>query len=284
MCRIFFLLNSVCTNNIKNPAHSLEQKIKDFLKQSHHSKKNTPGINNPRDHLTHPDGFGLAWQNAGKKWIVYKTPQKYTDISDLDETIQTIEKNDKVVIGHIRMATDSEPAIENTHPFLYKNQLFLQNGYIADFAKHKETLIEFVAPDLLKHIKGDTDTEVLFFMFLTIKRKIQRTNEKNEKNETTESILVESIRELFRIFEDKNIEISANLIYAEKEHVVITRYMYYDKSKYKHEQIPPSLYYDTSDGLLITSEPITPKFKPIASGTIIVIDIENIQFTAQAIV
>ena len=89
------------------------------------------------------------------------------------------------------------------------------------------------------------------------------------------------MHELFRIFEEKNIEISANLIYAEKEHVVITRYLYYDKSKYKREQIPPSLYYDTSDGLLITSEPITRQFKPIASGTMIVIDIENIKFTAE---
>jgi predicted glutamine amidotransferase len=179
-----------------------------------------------------------------------------------------------IVIGHIRLATDSKSTYENTHPFLYQNQLFLQNGYIANFAEHKNELVKCVDASLLKHVKGDTDTELLFFMFLTIKKR----REKNHKTVTSlqeTKILVESIRELFRIFEDKNIEISANLIYAEERYIVITRYITYDKSKYKKEQIPPSLYYDTKDGLLITSEPITPHFTIVPVNTIMIIDSEK---------
>lgn len=289
MCRLFF---SFMQSNI-------DEKIHDFLKQSHHTKKHTPGIiNNPRDDLTHPDGFGLAWRNARKKWQVYKTPKKYNEIRGcniaecevveseyrtpvkysekigLDKTIVRAEHTSDIIIGHIRLATDSKSAYENTHPFLYQNQLFLQNGYIANFAEHKNELVKYVDASLLKHVQGDTDTELLFYMFLTIKTR--REKKHNDVTVATKhKILVESIRELFRIFKDKNIEISANLIYAEERYIVITRYLTYDKSKYKKEQIPPSLYYDTKDGLLITSEPITPHFTIVPANKMIIIDSEK---------
>jgi len=301
-----------CSVNEKTNEKKTETKkfIDEFLKQSHHADKNTPGLSNALDHSTHPDGFGLAWQNPSNKWQLYKSHKKYTEISDLDKTIHKIDKNDDIVIGHIRRATDGKPAIENSHPFLYQNQLFLQNGEITDFKTHRNKLIMEVDSDLLKHVKGETDTELLFYMFLTIKRRLTQTQRLTQKlfNDAAEKIIAESFRELFHIFTKQNIKISANIIYANDKYAVITRYRYYsgrnkgedevtdtetvafgteakvsDKIasgfNQKNTHLPPSLYYDTSHGLLITSEPITPHFKLFPENTMIIVEMVTPIFT-----
>jgi glutamine amidotransferase len=41
------------------------------------------------------------------------------------------------------------------------------NGDIQDFSKHRADLVQRIAPMLRRYILGDTDSEVLFFLFLT---------------------------------------------------------------------------------------------------------------------
>jgi predicted glutamine amidotransferase len=63
------------------------------------------------------------------------------------------------------------------------------------------------------------------------------------------------------IFKNNKIELSANIIYADDDVVIITRYLYYNKSIYNSPQCPPSLYWNKTgtsgeQGILITSEPL----------------------------
>ena len=286
MCRLFFAFH----NNTK-----IDDKIKEFLGQSHHSEKNTPNINNPRDVKTHLDGFGFAWYNNSKAWETYKNPQDYREDSNIEKIIESMPKN--IVLGHIRHSHYGENKMENTHPFLFENKVFMQNGNIENFQKHRNVLLSHISSELLGNIQGETDTEVLFYLYLSCIHYIENMRfYKTQKNATrkkgvtstkiirgftkkqikTYEELIKSVqlskdqnyakyinafRLLVAIFKDNKIELSANIIYADDDVVIVTRYLYYNKSMYNSRQCPPSLYWNKTgtrgeQGVLITSEPL----------------------------
>jgi predicted glutamine amidotransferase len=55
----------------------------------------------------------------------------------------------------------------NCHPFRHGHWLFMHNGYINEFATIKRDLVLAIDPSLFPHIKGQADTEVLFYLALT---------------------------------------------------------------------------------------------------------------------
>jgi predicted glutamine amidotransferase len=282
MCRLFF--------SFRNKA--IRPLLEDFLSQSIHSEKNTPNLKNDRDHLTHPDGFGIAWKNHGEKdWNVYKQPTVFTEDDHLDEVLDTIPN--ELVIGHIRKKTDGDVSMENTHPFHYNGQIFAQNGKIEDFSKHIPLLHSYISHSLLSEIQGQTDTECLFYMYISCVKYLENRPRYLRKNATrkknvrityfTKSQIVKyekiisgislkpkthnyhnhinAFSILTAIFREHDIELVANIIYANSNIVLLTRYIHYDKAKYNEKQIPTSLYWNKckkhgDNGILITSEPL----------------------------
>jgi len=55
----------------------------------------------------------------------------------------------------------------NCHPFRHDRWLFMHNGYINEFATIKRDLVLAVDPSLYPEIRGQADTEVLFYLALT---------------------------------------------------------------------------------------------------------------------
>jgi predicted glutamine amidotransferase len=250
MCRLFVEFHHT---NVKKT-------IMDFLGQSIQKKKNTPGIDNYRDQVGHTDGYGIAWFVDGK-WKTYKSTELYTDDPRLPPIIRNIPKS--VVVGHIRKKKYGKKAIVNVHPFFFENQIFMQNGYIHDFPQHISKIKEAIAPEYIKHIVGGTDTECLFFLYLTCKRRTENN--------------VDAFAQMFSLFKQWNIELVANIVYANDTDIVITRYLYYDQTHYENQQSPPSLYWNISstNGLLIASEPIQDATTLIQENTIISLNHTN---------
>ena len=56
----------------------------------------------------------------------------------------------------------------NCHPFRHGGWLWMHNGLIADFHRVKRELVLAVDPDLYPSIEGSTDSEVFFFLALTM--------------------------------------------------------------------------------------------------------------------
>jgi len=249
MCRIFFSLFS----------STPKKNIYDFLKQSNHKYKNTPGINNHRDQLHNLDGFGIAYlQN--KKWNVYKKPFIYLQDPKLDNKLTSItQPRNHIFIGHIRKKTYGETTISNTHPFMYENRVFMQNGHIKDFHNHKLRLLKYVHPEFQNKIKGETDTELLFFLFLTIYKEQCNLNCKKIRQCEKSQLLFSSLKKTFNVFKKLQIEITANIIYADDKYAFVTRYIHYSPENYREPQYPLSLYYNNDDGITISSEPILTK-------------------------
>jgi predicted glutamine amidotransferase len=82
---------------------------------------------------------------------------------------------------------------------------------------------------------------------------------------------------MFSLFKQWNIELVANIVYANDTDIVITRYLYYDQTHYENQQSPPSLYWNISstNGLLIASEPIQDATTLIQENTIISLNHTN---------
>jgi len=73
-----------------------------------------------------------------------------------------------VVLAHVRRATVGEPALENTHPFKYRNWSFAHNGTIPSFAQIKPFILAEIDENHRQLIRGQTDSEHLFYYSLSL--------------------------------------------------------------------------------------------------------------------
>jgi glutamine amidotransferase len=112
----------------------------------------------------HRDGWGVAFYVDGTPHIT-RSPTTAIDCA-LFRRVSGIVASE-TVLAHVRRATNGELSVLNCHPFQYGKWVMAHNGDIQDFTKHRPELAERIAPMLRRYILGDTDSEVLFFLFLT---------------------------------------------------------------------------------------------------------------------
>jgi glutamine amidotransferase len=133
------------------PTHSL-------IDQSLHSRMGAE--------TTNGDGFGIGWYGVGDTpGTFHSTEPAWNDrnLADLAEHLVS-----PLVLAHVRAATGGPIQQTNCHPFRYQNRLFMHNGLIRDFARVKRELAFAVDPSLYHLIEGSTDSEVFFYLALTM--------------------------------------------------------------------------------------------------------------------
>lgn len=261
MCRIFFIFNhSLKMNEIKR---IMEQRLQ---------KKSKYCISN-KDWGPRLDGMGLAYQ-LNNHWIVRNCPLDPTICSQalIDIPKQSIDNTP--IIVHLRQIckenncheSNAVALIENTHPFSYKDSVFAHNGELINFDIGESRLLKYIDSEFKKQIIGKTDTEQLFYLFLTIFERFSQSNEKNkEKSVDFREIHKNILEPFFDILSKEYPKYLANIIYSNSDFSIITRFSHGIKK-------PLSLYYSIKDGLIITSEPICPGAKLIPEQTVIYID------------
>ena len=114
---------------------------------------------------TNGDGFGVGWYGAPDTPGVYHSTEPAWNDENLRELSGHISS--PLFFTHIRAAIGSAVQQTNCHPFRHGHWLFMHNGYINEFAKIKRDLILAVDPSLYPEIRGQADTEVLFFLALS---------------------------------------------------------------------------------------------------------------------
>ena len=82
-----------------------------------------------------------------------------------------------VVLGHVRSATVGTLRTENTHPFRYRQWLFAQTGTVSQFDAIRDRLIASVPEFLRGGIRGETDAEIVFHVFLSFLHDAGRLND-----------------------------------------------------------------------------------------------------------
>ena len=113
----------------------------------------------------HPDGWGVAFYVDGSPHV---TRSPSTALSDaLFHRLSGVVSS-QTVLAHVRKATQGAHTVLNCHPFQYGRWIFAHNGDIPGFEGRREVLLNDVAPELRRFILGETDSEVIFFVFLTL--------------------------------------------------------------------------------------------------------------------
>lgn len=134
--------------------------IKSQVHRSLVQAENALAVQSPR----HPDGWGVAYYVGGVPHLI-KAPQ--LAISDsIFRRISGVVASETVV-AHVRHSTCGTPNILNTHPFQHGRWVFAHNGNVRGFADQRARILSGVAPELRRFILGETDSEAIFFLFLS---------------------------------------------------------------------------------------------------------------------
>jgi predicted glutamine amidotransferase len=133
------------------PKHSL-------IDQSLHSKLGAE--------TTNGDGFGIGWYGVGETPGVFHSIEPAWNDRNLRELAAHIES--PLVFAHIRAATATPVQLTNCHPFRHGRWLWMHNGVIYGLPEVKRDLVLAIDPDLYPHIEGSTDSEIFFYLALTL--------------------------------------------------------------------------------------------------------------------
>ena len=135
------------------PAHSL-------IDQSLHSRL---GVE-----TTNGDGFGVGWYSQES----LDTPALFRDIGPAWNNRNLREIADHVrsplFFAHIRATTGTAVQQTNCHPFRHGRWMWMHNGVITGFHLMRRELSLLVDPGLYSDIEGTTDSEVMFYLALTL--------------------------------------------------------------------------------------------------------------------
>ena len=133
------------------PKHSL-------IDQSLHSKLGAE--------TTNGDGFGVGWYGVGDTPGVFRSVEPAWNDRNLRDLAAHIES--PLVFAHIRASSGSPIQQTNCHPFRHGRWLWMHNGLVRDFHEVALDLVLAVDPSLYPEIEGSTDSEVFFFLALTL--------------------------------------------------------------------------------------------------------------------
>ncbi len=121
-----------------------------------------------------PLGWGVGFYQSGE---VLMRRRPIDDRAEIDVAKNCADVRADVMIGHVRVATVGALRTENTHPFRYRQWLFAQTGTIPAFDSLRERLVASVPEFLRGDIRGETDSEVVFHIFLSFLHDAGRLND-----------------------------------------------------------------------------------------------------------
>lgn len=281
MCRILYALNQP---NIKS-------KINSFLLQSTDEPKAV-------------DGHGFAaFDPTTRKWRVKKS---FKPAPGFESKIANTFADYPLIIGHLRNAqiVDVPKSVvdgplsanpRNTHPFYHKNHVFMHNGRFDDahLPSMRQWFRENILPDYWQHVKGNTDSECVFYLLLsTIKRRewiyrdIDMLEGKGCKSPSKSEELRDSVRECFRLLGSKFHLYIANFIYVDKDYSIVGRL---EKNATAQGKRVDSLYMTAASKnkkeILFATEPLDKKqkYELVNWGTIFVINNETAEYSKYSV-
>jgi predicted glutamine amidotransferase len=115
---------------------------------------------------TNGDGFGLGWYGAGEGAGIYRSVSPAWNDANLRGMARHIAS--PLFLAHVRASTGTPVQETNCHPFGHGRWIMVHNGSINDWPQLRRDLTLAVDPRFFHEIQGTTDSEVLFFLALTL--------------------------------------------------------------------------------------------------------------------
>ena len=115
---------------------------------------------------TNGDGFGVGWYGVRSMPGLFRSIRPAWNDFNLRDLASQIES--PLFLAHVRATSLATVQETNCHPFRYKNWLFVHNGEIHGIEAIRKQLLAAVSDELFPHIMGTTDSEVMFYLALTL--------------------------------------------------------------------------------------------------------------------
>ncbi|BAC92273.1 ergothioneine biosynthesis protein EgtC [Gloeobacter violaceus] len=255
MCRLLAYQGApvALADLIEKPEHSL-------CVQSYQPKEMTSGLLNA-------DGFGFGWYDPARdsRPFRFRSTQPIWADANLGSLGRYVHSS--CVLANVRSATPGLAVdLSNCQPFAFERILGLHNGFIQNF---RQTLYRPIRDSLddpfYKAIDGSTDSEHVFAFVL---------NTWERQGGTLEDALTESIRTLAVWAAKESVSVSLNLIFADGERLVASRYA--------NRPEAPTLYWLADDptfpeATIIASEPLFASrgWQCVPPGSVLTVDAES---------
>ncbi len=137
---------------LMDPDHSL-------IRQSYQATERSEPLNG--------DGFGVGWY-APRLTLepgVFHAVTPAWNNRNLESLSRVVVS--PCILAHVRAASPgSEVNLANCHPFRYDRYLLMHNGHIGAFRRIRRRLLESLTDDAFNVIRGSTDSEHLFAVFM----------------------------------------------------------------------------------------------------------------------
>jgi len=115
--------------------------------------------------LKHPDGWGVAWFSGSG-------PRVRRGVDCAHQSARFAQAvagaTSPALLAHIRKASVGGVALKNTHPFVSQGWAFAHNGTVRGFEQRRSSFERRIAPSLRAEIRGETDSEHCFLLFLSL--------------------------------------------------------------------------------------------------------------------
>jgi glutamine amidotransferase len=130
------------------------------------------------------------------------------DREDIDLAKLAADVRADILIGHVRSATVGALRTENTHPFRHRQWLFAQTGTLGVFDLIRDRLLLSVPEFLRGNVRGETDSEIVFHVFLSFLHDEGRLND----DTVAPSAIREALRSSLALIEGMAAEVGDGLL------------------------------------------------------------------------
>ena len=177
-----------------------------------------------REEPLNGDGFGVGWyaHDIDPAPCVFTSTRPAWSNRNLRRLAEKVGST--CVFAHVRAASpDSAVTEANCHPFQYEQFLWMQNGWIPGFIQVQRRLRDRLADEYYNMIRGTTDTEHAFALFLHRLRK----HKEDYNLDTLKRTLARTIRDLAKLHHDSGHDEPAyfNFAVTDGHNIVASRHI-----------------------------------------------------------
>jgi predicted glutamine amidotransferase len=152
-----------------------------------------------------PLGWGLGFYQGGE---VLMRRRPIDERREINVAKIAADVRADLVVGHVRHATVGALRTENTHPFRSRQWLFAQTGTVSEFEQVRDRLVASVPDFLRSGIRGDTDAEVVFHVFLSFLHDAGRLND----GQVESALIREALRSSLAVIDGMSAEVGSDSV------------------------------------------------------------------------
>ena len=145
---------------------------------------------------TRIDGWGVGSYQSGEV-LLRRTPTESRESVHFRDLVKDLRTDCALV--HARTATIGPRTLENTHPFRYRQWLFAHTGSVPGFDVLRPKIIAGIPDFLVRNVRGETDSELIFYQFLAFIFETGRIDDPELDRKTVAAALRETVLALDKL-------------------------------------------------------------------------------------